>query len=91
MAIIEIQRAHSSGLSGARDAANNVAEDMRDSYGVNYEWDDDVLVFHHPAVKGQIEIFEEEIQIYAKLSFMFVPFRSSFERHIHQHLDEKLG
>ena len=55
MAIIEIQRPHGSGLSGARDAANNVAEDMRDSYGVNYEWDDNVLLFQHPAVKGQID------------------------------------
>jgi putative polyhydroxyalkanoate system protein len=91
MSVIEITRAHTMGATGAKTTADELAVGLSERFGVDYRWQDDILKFRRPGVKGQLEVDDEHIHIKLELGFMVRPFKDRIEREIHNHLDNMEG
>ncbi len=87
MSVIEISRAHTMGVEGARKTADELAVSLSDHFSMNYRWEGDVLKFKRSGVTGQLEVDDEHVHIKLQLGFMVRPFKDRIEREIHDHLD----
>ncbi|MFK7955538.1 MAG: polyhydroxyalkanoic acid system family protein [Lysobacterales bacterium] len=90
MSKISICREHSGGLDSARAAADQIAEEMTQKFGVRCRWNGDTLAFAHTAVKGEIQVTDEVIEVDAKLGLLASPLKGALESKIHQYIDEYL-
>ncbi|MEC7816822.1 MAG: polyhydroxyalkanoic acid system family protein [Pseudomonadota bacterium] len=88
MSVIDIHRAHSLDKSHARDAAENLAQDLSSQFDVDYQWDGDVLRFKRSGVKGQLTLSDSDLHIRLELGMMLRPFKSRIEKEIHSQLDQ---
>ncbi|MEM1090425.1 MAG: polyhydroxyalkanoic acid system family protein [Pseudomonadota bacterium] len=91
MSRIKIRRSHESGLDKAREAADEIAGEMGERFGVTSNWQGDVLAFSHSAVRGQIQVSEEAIEVDAKLGLLVTPFKAALESRIHDYIDQYLA
>jgi len=87
MAEIHLQRKHTIGLKKAKVAAQKVADELKQEYGVDSEWDGDVLRFRHRAVEGVLAVRKDEVSLDAKLGFLLSAFKSKIENHINDDFD----
>ncbi|GAA5184140.1 hypothetical protein GCM10025771_37470 [Niveibacterium umoris] len=91
MSEIHIRRTHTLTPDQARAAAERVAADLRAKHQLDYEWQDDTLVFARSGVTGQLEVDGDTVEIRIKLGFLLGMFRSTFEAEIHKFFDEEFG
>ncbi|MEM9533649.1 MAG: polyhydroxyalkanoic acid system family protein [Pseudomonadota bacterium] len=91
MSRIQISRNHSAGLEGARAAADQIAQEMADSFGVQSVWSGDELRFKHSAVRGQIFVSEVSIEVDARLGLLLVAMKPLLVTKINQYIDERLA
>ncbi len=91
MSKISICREHSSGLDSARAAADQIADEMTQKFGVRCQWEGDILAFSHSAVKGEIQVTEQTIEVDAKLGLLASPLKGALESQIHQYIDDHLS
>lgn len=91
MSEIHIRRTHSLTPEQARAAAERVAADLRDRHQLDYEWQDDTLVFARSGVSGQLDLDGDAVEIRMKLGFLLAMFRSTFEAEIHKFFDDEFG
>ena len=91
MSVIEITRTHTMGVDAAKQKADELAVGLSDRFNMDYHWQQDVLKFHRPGVKGQLDVDEHKVHIKLDLGFMVTPFKSHIEREIHNHLDDMDG
>lgn len=87
MAEIHIKRKHTIGVKKAKLAAQKVADDLAQEFGVTSEWDGDVLRFAHHGVDGELSVTKEEVVVNAKLGFLLSAFKSRIESHISDNFD----
>lgn len=90
MSVIDIHRAHALDKSHARDAAENLAQDLSAQFDVDYQWDGDVLRFKRSGVKGQLTLADDDLHVHLELGMMLRPFKSRIEKEIHSQLDQIL-
>ena len=88
MADIDIRRTHVLPLKKAREAASRFAEQLDEKFDLKSEWDGDTLHFNRTGVKGTLELVGNEVAIHAKLGLLLSAFKSGFEKHIHDNLDQ---
>lgn len=91
MSHISIRRHHSLGIRGARAAAQRVADELAEEYGVDSEWEGDVLSFERPGVTGSLAVSAREIAINLRLGLLLLPFRNQIEARISENLDDIIG
>lgn len=91
MSRIHITREHEAGRAQAREAADQIAAEMADRFGVKARWEDDVLQFNHSGVKGQITVEEDRIEIEARLGLLVAPLKKPLENAIHRYIDDYLA
>jgi putative polyhydroxyalkanoate system protein len=84
---ISIRRKHNIGLEGAKGAAQKVADDLAQRYGIQSRWEGDVLSFSRSGVDGQVRVSDSEVVLDAKLGFMLSAFRGAIESHINDGFD----
>lgn len=87
MADIDILRPHALGIDGARRAAERVAERLRADYGVETEWQGNVLHVSGRGVDGQLDAQPEAVRVRAQLGLLVRPFRRQLVREIERELD----
>lgn len=91
MSVIDVRRSHSMDHEHAREAAENLAQDLSKKFDVNYEWDGDLLKFHRSGVKGHLDISPSELHVHLELGMMLRPFKGRVEEEIHNELDRLIG
>lgn len=91
MSVIDVRRSHSMDHDHAREAAENLAQDLSKKFDVNYEWDGDLLKFHRSGVKGHLDISPSELHVHLELGMMLRPFKGRVEEEIHNELDRLIG
>ena len=91
MSVIDVRRSHSMDHEHAREAAENLAQDLSKKFDVNYEWDSDLLKFHRSGVKGHLDISPSELHVHLELGMMLRPFKGRVEEEIHNELDRLIG
>lgn len=87
MSHIHLERKHTIGLKKAKVAAQKVADDLAQEYGVSSEWDGDVLRFSRSGVTGVLQVGKESVVLDAKLGFLLSAFRHRIEDHVNENFD----
>jgi putative polyhydroxyalkanoate system protein len=88
MADIEIHRAHALGLAAARAAADRMAEHLGRKFGLEGEWEGNVLRFERPGVSGSLKVGEKDVALSVALGFLLKAMKSSIEEAVRQEMDK---
>lgn len=88
---LRIQYPHDKPLEQARDLAEQVARQMKQEFGMDYEWDDDVLNFQRPGVSGQLTVAATEVVVEAKLGFLLSALKPRIESEVRAFLKQHFG
>ena len=91
MATIEFERTHSLGLKRARAAAQRVADEMAEEYGMSAEWEGNTLYFQRTGVSGEIVVGRDTIVFRAKLGFLLSALKPRIEETLHCNFDTYFG
>lgn len=87
MAEIHLRRKHTIGVRKAKVAVQKVADDLAQEFGMESEWDGDVLRFSRHGVEGALSVAKDEVVLNAKLGFVLSAFKSKIEHHINDNFD----
>jgi putative polyhydroxyalkanoate system protein len=87
MSEIRLQRKHTLGLKKAKVAAQKVADDLAQEYGMSSRWQGDVLKFSRGGVDGELKVSKDQVVLNAKLGFLLSAFRSKIEEHVNDNFD----
>ncbi|HEX7642165.1 MAG TPA: polyhydroxyalkanoic acid system family protein [Burkholderiaceae bacterium] len=86
MADISITHKHKLSHKKAKAAAQKVADQLAEEYGIESEWDGDVLHFKRSGVSGTLELTDHVAQMEIKLGFMLKAFGATIEEHVHKNI-----
>ena len=90
MARITVERVHQLGLLVARIKAEQLAERLRQEFGVTCCWQGDVLAVKRSGAEGSVEVGEDRVRVRLNLGLLLSPMASSIQRRIEQVLDKVL-
>ncbi|TBV05121.1 polyhydroxyalkanoic acid system family protein [Stutzerimonas kirkiae] len=90
MARIVVERSHALGRDAAREKAQQLAERLRLEYGVNYQWQGDVLEVRRSGADGRIEVGEDNVRVQLELGILLSAMGSSIQGQIEKALDKVL-
>jgi putative polyhydroxyalkanoate system protein len=88
MPSIDIRRPHALPLAEARAIVDQVGNRMQEKFGMQGQWQGDILHFSRPGVKGSITVGRDEIRVNAELGLMLSPLKGMVEQEIRRKLDE---
>ena len=91
MASISIAKQHALTHRKAKEAAEQLAQDLRQRFDLAYEWEGDQVVFERPGVAGRMHVSATHIRLEVKLGLLLTPLKPSIEREIHAQLDKLSG
>jgi putative polyhydroxyalkanoate system protein len=91
MSKIHLAREHHLGLNAARAEVERIAARVRDEYGADYHWTDDVLHFKRSGLSGQIAVTETTMDLTIKLGLLLSPMKSQLEARLTKKVDEALS
>ena len=87
MADIDIRRAHPLGLEGARAAAERLAAQLGQRFGLVGRWDGDVMRFERPGVTGSLALTENDLHLTVSLGFLLKAMKGPIHASVTQELD----
>jgi putative polyhydroxyalkanoate system protein len=87
MADIDIRRPHSLGMRAAREAADQMAEDLGRKFGLSGGWTGNTHHFDRPGVTGSLHLTENELHLTVKLGLLLKMMRGPLETAILRELD----
>lgn len=87
MAVISIIRKHRLSHKKARDAAEKIANDLKQRFALDYAWDGDDVDFARPGVSGRMHVGKDAISLDVNLGFLLTPLKPAIEREIHAALE----
>ncbi|MCX4027011.1 polyhydroxyalkanoic acid system family protein [Endozoicomonas sp. SM1973] len=91
MSKINIQRDHGTSKDKAKDAVQKIAEELQQSMGATYEWQQDTLLFKQTGAKGKIVVDDQKVDISIELGLLMKPLKGTIEQQISQRLDKLIG
>lgn len=90
MADIVIERSHTMGREGARQAADSIVHQLNDRLQVDYSWHGDELRFTRPGADGRIVVDENLVRIEINLGLMFLPMKGMIQKEVEKYFDQGL-
>lgn len=90
MATIDIKRSHSLGKEGARQAAQSLADKLKEKLEIAYRWEGDVLKFDRSGASGKITVSESEVRVEVDLGMLMRPMKGMVEEKVNHYLDKAL-
>ncbi len=91
MASIDIQHPHSMNPAHARQAVQEVADKLVERFGVEYQWNGDILNFVRSGVDGRIALLPDQLHVTAQLGFLLGAMKGPIEAEIRRVLDERFS
>lgn len=91
MSHIDIRHAHSLPPTQARKAIEEVAAKLAERFGMDYDWDGDILNFNRSGVDGHIALEPDQLHVTAKLGFLLAAMKGPIEQEIRRILDERFS
>ena len=88
MAGFSVSRTHSMDKDEVREAAEELARELRNQYGLSYRWNGDVATFRGSGVDGSLSLEGDIISVKVKLGFLAAAFEQSLLRAVNEYLDE---
>lgn len=90
MADIQLKRAHSLGLEGAKAAADRMADKLGKQFNLSGTWDGNTLRFDRPGVNGALAITDKDMKLEVTLGFLLKAMKGPIERAVNEQLDAVL-
>lgn len=91
MSKIDIRQPHQLSTDAARTEVDRIAARMREKFGVDGQWQGDVLRFSRPGMNGSITVAPDQIHVQAELGLLLSALRSTIEQEIRRKLEEDFG
>jgi putative polyhydroxyalkanoate system protein len=91
MATINVKRHHQLDRKRLRKEVEHLAQKLSNDLSVDYQWEDDRLVFKRTGANGFIQIGKDELEIEIKLNLVLTPLKGTIEKNITEYLDEHLA
>jgi putative polyhydroxyalkanoate system protein len=91
MSLIDIHARHNMSTEDAQWAADDLARDLAEQFGIDYGWDEEIIHFERPGVHGTITFGENDIHIKAKLGFMLLMLKNRIEEEVVSYLSKHFG
>ena len=80
MADIEIRRSHGVTLQDARTAAERIAAELEQRFGVRGEWQGDTFNFKRSGVSGFLTVGAQDVHLSVTLGMLMRAMKDSIER-----------
>ena len=87
MTDIEVRRAHSLGLAGARRAADEMVAHLAKQFDLKGRWAGDTLHFERPGVTGTLQVGAGNLHLLVELGVLLRMMKPSIEGAVHRELD----
>lgn len=91
MSHIRIAHTHNQTHELARQHAEQVAAELAAEFGIESQWEGDVLHFMRSGVEGHLMLNPGEVIIEARLGFLILPLKGRIEQEITRFLDQYFG
>ena len=91
MSTVVIRRVHMLSQQQVRLAANAVAAELEEEYGVRGRWEGKELRFEHASLRGTLRLGEREIVIEIIFGWLLVAFQEQIVAVVEARLDEVLA
>lgn len=91
MSAIDIRHPHSLPPVQARKAVEQVARKLGDKFGLQHQWQGDILHFEGSGVNGHIALTPKQLHVTATLGFLLSALKGPIESEIRRILDERFA
>ena len=91
MADISIVQEHKLTPKKAREAAQKVADTIADEYGLEVEWEGDVLYFERSGVQGSLTLEKKKAEMFIRLGFLMSAFAPTIEAKVAENMKKVFG
>ncbi len=91
MSDIVIYRKNNKNVAEARAAAERLAGELANRFGLRSHWRDDTLIFERPGANGELAISGEEVILTVSLGGLLNALKPSLEREIQRQFDAVFG
>jgi putative polyhydroxyalkanoate system protein len=91
MATISITKQHELSHKAARTAAERVAADLEQRFGLRYRWDGDRCLFERAGLSGELVVGANDVRLECTLGFLLGAIRPAIEREVHREFDERFA
>lgn len=91
MSDIVIRRKHGKTPAAARSAAERMADELKQEFNLDYDWQGDTLRFTRPGVSGELALDGEEVALRIRLGFLLTAVKPAIEREVHRFFDENFA
>lgn len=86
MSTIDICANHQMNHADAQQAADDLASDLAEKFGIDYGWDENVIHFERPGVNGTITVGKHQIHVAAQLGLLLALLKIRIEEEIRKYL-----
>lgn len=91
MSSIDIVHPHALPPAHARLAVQEVAEKLTERFGMECQWNGDILAFARSGVDGRIALMHDHLHVSAQLGFLLAPMKGPIEDEIRRVLSDRFG
>jgi len=91
MAHLRIIKRHHLSHRKAREAAEHVAKDLNERFGLAYEWSGDCIDFKRAGLDGKLHVLKDQVRLDCELGFVMSVFKPKLEAAIHGEFDKYFG
>lgn len=91
MSNIHIKHKHSLSHEETRQRVEELANDLKKSYKINYAWKGDRLHFRRSGATGYLELGDGFIELRIKLGLVLAPLKGKIEKTIRQDMSVEMS
>ena len=91
MATISIIKKHQLTKKAARAAAEKVATDLQQRFGLRYAWEGDRCTFERAGLEGELVVGASDVRLDCTLGFFLTAIKPAIEREVHREFDERFA
>jgi putative polyhydroxyalkanoate system protein len=91
MATMSIAKKHSLSHTKAKEAAQKVADDLRERFSLEYAWRGDSIEFQRPGLTGEMHVGKGEVRLDCRLGFLLSALKGTIEKEVHKEFDKRFG
>ncbi len=88
MAGFRVSKAYTMSKEEVREAAEELARELRQRYGLNYRWQGDAATFRRPGLDGKLNIDNDTISLSVKLGMLAAAFERPLKQAVTEYLDK---
>ncbi len=91
MATLSIVKKHRLSHAAARRAAEEVAQDLRTRFALDYRWDGDRIAFTRSGLSGELCVAKDTVRLDCRLGLLLSALKPAIESEVHKEFDRRFG